>query len=138
MQNDFRSVYTSVLADWFEISPSEINSVMLNNYAVLPIFRKSANSVSETEALTGGLKLMQNYPNPAATATQIEFFTEGGYTLLKLYDNVGREVATITEGTMGYGKQSIELNVADLPAGNYYYQIRNGSQQQTRNLVVYR
>lgn len=138
MQNDFRSVYTSVLTDWFEISPSEINLVMLNNYAVLPIFRKSANSVSETEALTGGLKLMQNYPNPAVTATQIEFFTEGGYTLLKLYDNVGREVATITEGTMGYGKQSVELNVADLPAGNYYYQIRNGSQQQTRNLVVYR
>lgn len=138
MQNDFRSVYTSVLTDWFELSAGEVNAAMLNTYNVLPIFRKSANSVSETEVLTGGLQLKQNYPNPAATATEIEFFTEGGYTLLKLYDNTGREVATITEGNMGYGKQNVQLNVADLPAGNYYYQIRNGNHQQTRTMVVYR
>ncbi len=139
MQNDFRSVYTSVLADWFEISAADINAAMLQTFPVLPIFKKSGSNSVQTSALfSGGLKLNQNYPNPAVTETDIEFFTEGGVALLKLYDNMGREVSTIAEGTYGYGKHKVRLNVSDLAPGNYYYQLRNGGAQQTRHLVVYR
>ncbi len=138
MQHDFRSVYTSVLADWFEISESEISATMLQNFATLPIFKKSGTNVSVTETAKAmsGLKLMQNYPNPASTSTLIEFFTEGGYTQIKLFDNTGREVGIVNEGTYEQGKHIITLNVADLPAGNYYYQIHNGNSQQTKTMVV--
>lgn len=138
MQNDFRSVYTSILTDWFEISAADINTVMLKNFPVLPIFKKGNISVAETEGITGGLKLEQNYPNPAATLTHIEFFTEGGETQLKLYDHMGREVGTVAEGNYGFGKHKVDLNVADLAPGNYYYQVRNGHSQQTKHLVVTR
>lgn len=140
MQNDFRSVYTSVLADWFEITENEINAAMLQTFPILPIFRKNGSNVSvqEPDNITSTLKLMQNYPNPAASSTMIEFFTQGGPVQIKLYDNVGREVGIVNEGTYAQGKHIVSLNVADLPAGNYYYQIRSGRSQQTRTMVVQR
>jgi uncharacterized protein (DUF1501 family) len=138
MQNDFRAVYTSILADWFEASATEISNTMLSSYPVLPIFKKSATGVQDANVVANSFNLGQNYPNPATTNTLIEFFTEGGYTQLKLYDNMGREVGTVAEGTMEFGKQKITLDVADLAPGNYYYQLCNGSHQQTKNLVVYR
>ncbi len=138
MQHDFRSVYTSVLADWFEISESEISDTMLQNFSTLPIFKKSGGNVSVTETAEAmsGLKLMQNYPNPASSTTLIEFFTEGGDIRIRLFDNIGREVGIVNEGRYGHGKHIVTLDVADLPSGNYYYQIHNGNRQQTKTMVV--
>lgn len=138
MQHDFRSVYTSVLKDWFEISDSELNDAMLQTFPILPIFRKSGTNVSVTETAENinGVKLLQNYPNPASTTTMIEFFTSGGPAQIRLYDNVGREVGIVNEGNYGEGKHLVTLNVSDLPAGNYYYQIRTPNGQQTKTMVV--
>ena len=37
MQYDFRSVYASLLQDWFCVPPGDLNSILLNNYQTLPI-----------------------------------------------------------------------------------------------------
>ncbi|MEO5682089.1 MAG: DUF1501 domain-containing protein [Chitinophagaceae bacterium] len=42
MQYDFRSVYYSVLKDWFQLTNEQLNSVLFEPYNVLPIFRQTA------------------------------------------------------------------------------------------------
>ena len=39
MQVDFRAVYDSLLEKWFQADPSEVESVLLNNYPALPLIR---------------------------------------------------------------------------------------------------
>jgi uncharacterized protein (DUF1501 family) len=39
MQVDFRAVYNSLLEKWFQADPSEVESVLLNNYPALPLIR---------------------------------------------------------------------------------------------------
>lgn len=46
MQFDFRSVYYTVLKDWFELSDADLSAVMFQSYTTLPIFRQSALPVS--------------------------------------------------------------------------------------------
>jgi uncharacterized protein (DUF1501 family) len=37
MQHDFRSVYSSVLQQWFNLAPDEVNTILPGQYATLPI-----------------------------------------------------------------------------------------------------
>lgn len=39
MQVDFRAVYNSLLEKWFQADPSEVESILLNNYPALPLIR---------------------------------------------------------------------------------------------------
>lgn len=46
MQYDFRSVYASVLHEWFCIPQADLNQIMLQNFQVLPVIQNNACSVS--------------------------------------------------------------------------------------------
>ena len=41
MQYDFRSVYYTVLRDWFQLTDADLSSVMFQTYSTLPIFSQS-------------------------------------------------------------------------------------------------
>jgi uncharacterized protein (DUF1501 family) len=45
MQYDFRSVYYTVLKDWFQLTQTQLNSVLYTTYPVLPIFKNALNPV---------------------------------------------------------------------------------------------
>ncbi len=42
MQQDFRAVYYTVLKEWFQLTPAQLNSVLFQQFATLPIFRQLA------------------------------------------------------------------------------------------------
>ena len=137
MQYDFRSVYASMLKDWFCVSSAELNTVLLNNFQSLSIVN-SPNCISTSihEAnVNAGYSVISSYPNPFTFGTTIEFETFGGYTLIQIFDTEGHLVATPVDAEYVAGKYNIWYNGGHLPRGLYYTRLQNGAIQQVKALV---
>jgi hypothetical protein len=81
--------------------------------------------------------LGQNYPNPFNPTTTITFsIGTYSYTSLRVYDVLGREVATITSGELPAGSYTKQWNASSLPSGIYFYCLQVGSLTETKKLVL--
>lgn len=137
MQYDFRQVYASVLADWFELSPAEVKSAMGGKeFNTLPIFKSNKASIEDYVDLVSKISLGSIFPNPAVNHAQIEYFTESGNIKLLLFDATGQLVQTLKEGWHGHGTYVVDLDVVGLRKGNYYVQLSQGDKRITEVLLV--
>lgn len=81
--------------------------------------------------------LAQNYPNPFNPTTTIDFqIPSNGFVTLKVYDLLGKEVATLVNEAKTSGKHSVEFNASELSSGIYLYELRSGSFLSTKKLVL--
>lgn len=81
--------------------------------------------------------LYQNFPNPFNPTTTISYqIPEAGYVSLKVYDMLGKEVATLINEFQQPGYYVESLNGSSLPSGIYFYRIQAGQFQETRKLVL--
>lgn len=89
------------------------------------------------EEIVNNFELYQNYPNPFNPTTQIVFsLPESAYVDLKIYDLLGREVASIIQRNMNSGEHTINFNASSLSSGIYLYQIKAGIYNQTRKMIL--
>jgi uncharacterized protein (DUF1501 family) len=135
MQHDFRSVYAAILADWFDLPTSEVNSILLRSFPIPPIFKK-VNGVANT--LEGGDNeaLGQSAPNPMTNSTHIPFYSDGSHVLIELYNMEGRVVQTLMNQVVERGAHELILYRNDLPAGTYVYKLINGKITSSRKLLI--
>lgn len=81
--------------------------------------------------------LLQNYPNPFNPTTTIEFSVpKTQFVTLKIFDILGREVSTLVSKIMSSGIYSVQFNGNNYNSGTYFYQLREGSFQETRKFVL--
>lgn len=82
------------------------------------IITSMANQVSN---LPSGFRLDQNYPNPFNPSTTLRFAVpENGAASLKVYDNLGREVAALLNGRIDAGSYEVKFDASALSSGLYY------------------
>ncbi len=123
------------------------NNVQTGNYAyrLKQIDRDGAFTYSQqVEAVVAAPReftLSQNYPNPFNPTTTINFaIAEDSRVSVKVYDIVGREVATMVDGDVAAGYYNISFNAKDLASGVYMYRITAKHAQsvfvQTKRLVL--
>ncbi|HEY9165667.1 MAG TPA: T9SS type A sorting domain-containing protein [Candidatus Kryptonia bacterium] len=81
--------------------------------------------------------LAQNYPNPFNPATTISFkLAADSYVTLKVYDVLGREVATLMKGKQKAGEHSLTFDASKLTSGVYFYRIATSSFTETRKMIL--
>ena len=81
--------------------------------------------------------LHQNYPNPFNPQTTIEFeIPDNQKVSLKVYDLLGRVVATLAEGDFKAGIHRVQWNASGVASGLYYYRLRTGSIVKTKKLFI--
>ena len=99
-----------------------------------------AKPITNVEQLTGLPKvyaLSQNYPNPFNPSTTISFsLPRSGFTTLKIYDLMGREVTTIVSEELPAGTYSRQWNAANISSGIYFYRLQAGSFIVTKKLLL--
>jgi len=82
-------------------------------------------------------ELFQNYPNPFNPTTTIRFrISTSGFTSLKVFDVLGREVATLVNKELSAGEHSVQWNATEMPSGIYLYRLESGTNVSTRKLVL--
>ena len=141
MQYDFRSVYASLLGDWFCVNSNTLQTVMLKNYQNLPLIGTS--SCRAALAITGlndlnradSDQLIINYPNPFADTTKITFRTKGGHTMVQVMDTQGRILSVLTDKMYAPGLYTVNFDSGMLPVGIYYARFQNGPVQQVRPML---
>jgi hypothetical protein len=127
-QYDFRSVYASVLQNWFCVSQTDLQMIMMNNYQVLNIVN---NSGCKPVSQDTDERLITNYPNPFVEATTIKFKTNGGHTLVQVINSLGQVIKTLLEQNYAAaGTYSIGFSGYGLATGVYYARLQNGPVQQ--------
>ncbi len=88
-------------------------------------------------SLVNDYKLEQNYPNPFNPSTQIDYqIPKSGFVTLKVYDILGREVATLVNHEKRAGKYSIVFNNSNLSSGIYFYRLQAGSYTEVRKMML--
>jgi hypothetical protein len=81
--------------------------------------------------------LSQNYPNPFNPSTRIDFtLPKTEHVILKVYDILGRQVATLVNGSRKAGSYSLEFNAGKFASGVYIYRIQAGSFTETKKLLL--
>ncbi|MBM2841061.1 MAG: Por secretion system C-terminal sorting protein [Bacteroidetes bacterium] len=82
-------------------------------------------------------KLQQNYPNPFNPATSIEFaILKAGHVTLKVYDMLGKEVATLVDEEKTAGNYRVTFSAQDLASGTYCYTLRSGGYTEMKRMLV--
>jgi hypothetical protein len=85
--------------------------------------------------------LSQNYPNPFNPSTKIKFSipsvgTGHAPSLLKVYDVLGREVATLVNENLAPGSYQAIFDARSLSSGIYFYRLQVGGFVETRKMIV--
>jgi hypothetical protein len=93
--------------------------------------------------LTHEFFLGENYPNPFNPSTTITFTIPfvGAYrntpVQLKIYDVLGKEVATLVNEEKTAGSYQVQFSAKDgLPSGIYFYRIQAGKYIETKKMVL--
>ena len=89
-------------------------------------------------AIPVGYALYQNFPNPFNPATSIEYtLAKAGYTTLKVYDVLGRVVATLVDSYQAAGTHAIvRFNSYGIASGVYFYRLKSGEFEAVKKLVI--
>ncbi len=139
-QYDFRSVYASVLQQWFCVPDNNLQQIMLKNFQSLPLIN-SANCMASRpgNSFSNESVLVFNYPNPFSGSTNITFKTKGGHTLLQIINTSGNLVKQLLERTYpDAGTYSINFDGGYLAPGVYYVRLQNGQIQQVKAMLKVR
>ncbi len=113
-----------------------------------PVFVESSVITSvedKRENIPEEFVLYQNYPNPFNPETSISYTipnveTRRGESLqhvtLKVYDLIGKEIATLVDGNKQPGNYTIKFNAEHLPSGIYFYRLQAGDFSETKKMIL--
>jgi flagellar hook assembly protein FlgD len=97
----------------------------------------SVVGISENKLNPIEFKLYNNYPNPFNPSTTLRYsIPEASLTTLKIYDELGKEVATLVNENKSAGTYEVEFSAKDLASGIYYYTLQAGSFSKTNKMIL--
>ena len=146
-----QEVYTD--EDLFAVSfaNDKIGNVAGDNGTILRTTNGGITSISEyiKFELPTGFTLSQNYPNPFNPTTKIRYTIPNvgtsfmKFVKIKVFDILGREVATLVNEEKPAGNYEVEFNArsyggSNLSSGVYFYRMQAGDFRQTKKMILLR
>jgi hypothetical protein len=96
-----------------------------------------SNIIDVTFGAVSEFALDQNYPNPFNPSTKIKYeIKEKSNVELKVFDLLGREIATLINEEKPVGNYEIDFNASRLSNGVYFYRLQAGAFVQTRKMIL--
>ncbi len=94
-------------------------------------------AVEEPGTLPEVYALDQNYPNPFNPTTTITYsLPHASNVSLRVFDVLGREVATLVNGEMTAGPHEVQFDAKGLASGTYMYKLTSGDYTQVKKMMV--
>lgn len=134
---DFREVYASIMQEWLCIDSDLVNEALLNTTHARVDLGFNCSSLSVDDINKERFKHFVMYTDTDTIIKIKNPYTQ--HTVVKLYDIMGREVATLKNALLFAGDHSISLKKSvsnKLNVGQYIYKISVGNQNFSKSLVI--
>ncbi|MEM6646270.1 MAG: malectin domain-containing carbohydrate-binding protein [Bacteroidota bacterium] len=113
------------------------NNAKVAGIEIIPVDESAGKFSDDVAETPEGFVLEQNYPNPFNPSTQIRFtLGEAQQVSLKVYDMLGREVATLVEGRLGAGTHAVTWDAAAMTSGTYLYRLVGPQRAQVQRMTL--
>ncbi len=110
---------------WTEYNPNKLVSTPVTKVELV------------SNEVPSDLELAQNFPNPFNPSTVIRFTMPASETVnLKVYDLLGREVATLVNDILPVGLHQVTFDARGLSSGTYLYVLQAGSLRQVKRMTL--
>ncbi len=101
-----------------------------NDGGITGIYIDNENSVHQ-------FLLSQNYPNPFNPTTTIQYSVpKESFVIIKVYNVLGKEIATLVSGRKPIGNYSVDFNSGNISSGTYFYRLISGTYTATKKMVI--
>jgi len=112
----------------------------LSNYSSKGMFNTGTVTSADYDAVTpDAFDLKQNFPNPFNPSTIINYsIPVSSFVTLKVFNILGKEVATLVNEMQNAANYSIEFNAASLPSGVYFYRLNSGDFVSVQKMILIR
>lgn len=122
----------------FQFSDSFGNSYKYGGLEINVYYRTITDAAVE-DLNVPDFALSQNYPNPFNPSTIISYsIPKSSFVQLKIYDMLGREVASLVNKEQAVGNYKVEFNASNLTSGVYFYRLQSGEFTETKKLILLR
>jgi len=118
-----------VLPSIFGIDPISIPGLFTGDVIVV--------SADDDQLIPTQISLEQNYPNPFNPSTNIQYgVSNRQFVSLKIYDLLGKEIATLVNEEKPTGTYEVEWNASNIPSGVYFYQLKTEGFIDTKKMLL--
>ena len=94
-------------------------------------------AVEDQNDIPISFNLSQNYPNPFNPSTKINYsIALSSPVILKIYDVLGNEVATLVNEEKPAGSYEVNFNASQLSSGIYFYKLQAGNFISTKKMIL--
>ncbi len=115
---------------------SDATNKVTDTIIVIGVCQK-VTSVASGSTIPGTFSLSQNYPNPFNPSTVISYQSPvNSHITLKLYDVIGREVATLVDEVKEAGSYEVKVDASRLSSGVYFYRMQAGNYVEMKKMVL--
>jgi aminopeptidase N len=127
---------------------NQMFSFYFNRQPTAVVFDPNNDIVLKTATLTVGVEnvsniipkkfaVYQNYPNPFNPSTSIKFdIPKNTFVTLKVYDVLGKEVATLIKEEREAGSYNVDWNASFYPSGVYFYKFESKDFTKTKRMLM--
>ncbi len=94
------------------------------------------SNVNSSLSPTISFELQQNFPNPFNPSTTIHYaLPKSGTIVLKVYDVLGKEVATLVDTHQKAGRYSVVFDASSLSSGMYIYKLMSDKHSEFKKMM---
>ncbi len=135
MQYDYRQVYAAALLQWFGAPQTQVQRILLREFAPLPLFAVQ----TWVEEAPPEVFRFEISPNPASSMATLSFaLPDQASVELLLLDLQGRLVGNLLQGEYPAGDHRVSVRLGPISSGFYLCRLRVGRRATTRVLQVLR
>jgi len=109
-----------------------------NNFGFLKTAPDAVSSTIHNKSSSlNNYELLQNFPNPFNGSTTIQYaLAKKGHVEISIYNLLGQKVKTLVNQTQPAGRYSVQWHEENMVSGLFIYQIKSGSCQNMKKMLL--
>ena len=131
MEVDFRSVYGSILKDWFCIDDETVRDILFGDFQTIPL----VTGLKEHKASVFDELIL--FPNPANNTLNLKVAGVAKIVRIEVYSTVGIRVENYGKKSFPSGTSVHELDIKNLQPGPYFLRVADQQNTLVKPFVVY-